>query len=230
MVEVVTTHNTPPGRKPFAWSYSKLKNFESCPKRHWHIDVQKDFREEDSEQLEWGNLVHKALAARLAKGTPLPSGMEGFDHWCVRLTQEGNCLVEQQLAIDDKFMPVAWFAKTAWYRAVVDVLKVADIAAIAVDWKTGKIVEDSVQLALTAACVFAHYPAVQKIRTEFIWLKDDANTRADFTRQDVIHMWRGLWPRIQQLKNAYDTTSYPAKPNHLCRRWCPVRTCPHYGE
>jgi spore coat polysaccharide biosynthesis protein SpsF (cytidylyltransferase family) len=47
------------GPKPFAWSYSKLKNYEVCPKRHWHVDVKKDFKEAESEALKQGNLVHK---------------------------------------------------------------------------------------------------------------------------------------------------------------------------
>ena len=29
---------------------------------------------------------------------------------------------------------------------------------------------------------------------------------------------------------AYDTTTYPAKPGPLCRRYCPVAACPHHGE
>ena len=61
-MQVVTTRNKP---KPFAWSYSRLKNFESCPKRHWHLDIQKDIKEEEGEALLWGNVVHKALADRV---------------------------------------------------------------------------------------------------------------------------------------------------------------------
>ena len=49
----VTTYNKP---KPFAWSYSRLKNFEVCPKRHFHVDIAKDFREEEGESLVWGNI------------------------------------------------------------------------------------------------------------------------------------------------------------------------------
>ena len=74
-MSVVTTRRAPAGPKPFSWSYSRLKNFETCPKRHWHVDINKDAKEEDSEQLQWGNAVHKALADRIAKGTSLPIGM-----------------------------------------------------------------------------------------------------------------------------------------------------------
>lgn len=220
--------------KPFAWSYSKLKNFESCPKRHWHIDIAKDVKEEESEQLAWGNMLHKAAAKRLSMGTALPPGMAGagkLEEWCARLlSTPGVLLVEQKLAINKEFGPCDWFGKDAWYRAVVDVLKVHDVVALAIDWKTGKILEDGVQLALSAACIFAHHPTVQKIRTEFVWIKEGGvSTREDFDRAQLPVIWRNIWHRIEALEQAHNTTSYPAKPGRLCRKWCPVTQCPHHG-
>lgn len=228
MTQVITTRNKP---KPFAWSYSKLKNFEACPKKHFHVDIKKDAREEDSEALTWGNAVHKALALRVSKGVPLPAGMGHFDKWAKRITSgPGELFVEQQLAITDEFLPCEWFDSSAWYRGIGDVIKVIGPVALVADYKTGKILEDSVQLALMAACVFAHYPKVMRVRSEFIWLKEDANSRADFTRESVVEVWKATWPRIELLKNAHNTQDYPAKPGRLCRNWCPVKICKHHGE
>lgn len=237
-MQVVTTRNKP---KPFAWSYSRLKNFETCPKRHWHVDIQRDVKEEEGEALLWGNAVHKSLADRISKNVALPKGMEKYESWCTRiLTGEGNAkiLVEQQLAINKDFGKTAWFPSDAdkagtgdpWYRGIGDVIKIVGPVALVVDWKTGKIVEDSQQLALMAACVFAHFPDIMKVRSEFIWLKEDANTRADFHRNEMVVMWQNLWPRIAALKHAAETTTYPPKPGGLCKRYCPVKACPHFGE
>lgn len=217
--------------KPFAWSYSKLKNFETCPKRHWHIDIQRDVKEEESEHLTWGNYAHKALAERLSKNTPLPNDLTKFEKWAERiLSTPGDIMVEQKLAIDKSFGQCSWFGPQAWYRAIGDVIKVNGPVALVGDWKTGKILEDSVQLALAAACVFAHYPEVMAVRSEFIWLKHDASTRETFKREEMATFWRGLWPRIETLKQAHEKQEYPPKPNGLCKRWCPVVKCPHYGE
>lgn len=217
--------------KKFSWSYSKLKNFEVCPKRHWHVDIQKDAREEDSEQLQYGNSLHKALAAAISGTEPLPKPFANMQGWVDKVTSGSydKILVEQQLAIRDDYGPTEWFGKDAWYRGIADVIKLWGPVAVVLDWKTGKVKEDGVQLALMAACVFAHYPEVQKIRTEFIWLKEDAQTRADFSRADMAGMWNGVMPRVQMLEAAAKTTSYPAKPGALCRRWCPVTQCPHHG-
>ena len=229
-----------PKPKPFAWSYSKLKNFEVCPKRHYNVDVAKTFKEEEGEALQWGNAVHKALALRCGPSqTALPKHMAGYERWAARVvTPPGNILTEQQLAIDEDFAATKWFATDAkrsgqgepWYRGIADVLKIADKVALAVDWKTGKIIDDAPQLALLAACIFAHHPNVQKVRSEFIWLKEDASTRQDFGRADMPAIWSGLWPRIDALKLAHETSNYPPKPGFLCRRYCPVTSCVHHGE
>lgn len=227
----VTTRNSPATPKPFAWSYSKLKNFESCPKRHWHVDIQKDVKEEEGEQLLWGNAVHAALAKAIGRGVALPYGMEHFQKWVDRIVAGwGNILVEQKLAIKKDFSACTFFDKEAWFRGIGDVIKIVGDVALIIDWKTGKILEDSHQLSLHAACVFAHHPEVMNVRSEFIWLKEDATTREDFARQAMPDMWRSLWPRIEHLENAHTTLSYPAKPGRLCARWCPVTMCPHHGE
>lgn len=227
MVTTVTTRSNP---KKFAWSYSKLKNFESCPKRYYNVDVAKLVKEEESEQLQYGNALHKALAEAVSGKAELPKPFAGFQKLVDKLTANpGEILVEQQLAITEELKPTEWFSKTAWYRGIADVIKIVGPVALVVDYKTGKILEDGVQLALMAQCVFAHHPEIQKIRTEFWWLKEDAETRADFTREDMVTVWGGLLPRVKMLEDAHTGANFPPKPGYLCRRYCPVESCPHHG-
>jgi hypothetical protein len=220
-------------KKPFAWSYSKIKNYETCPKRHYHIDVAKDVKETESDQLRFGNALHAALAERCdpTKNKPLPTPFAKYDDWAKWAIGDGSgqILVEQKLAIRRDFAPTGYFDKDVWYRGVADVAKIFGPVALAIDWKTGKIVEDSVQLALMAQCLFSHHPEVQKIRTEFVWLAEDATTRADFTRDDMIELWAGMLPRVGALEHAYEVSEYPAKEGGLCKRWCPVTQCVHNG-
>ena len=226
-MKLTTTYTKP---KAFSWSYSKLKNFESCPKRHYEIDVTKRIKEEESEQLTYGNNLHSAIAARIKDGTPLPAPYTFLEEWAERvLTGEGTVLVEQKLAITKELQPCEFFARDAWFRGVADVIKIVGPVALVLDWKTGKVLDDAVQLALTAQCVFAHHPQVQKIRAEFVWLKEDATTRGNYARADMVQLWNNLTPRLEALEHAHNTTSYPARPGSLCRRWCPVSDCPHHG-
>jgi hypothetical protein len=98
------------------------------------------------------------------------------------------------------------------------------------DWKTGKILEDSVQLMLVAQALFSHFPQLQRVGTEFVWLKDDATSPEVFDRAEVAREWAGLLPRVSGMEIASTTMTYPPKPGHLCKKYCPVASCPFHGK
>lgn len=223
--------------KEFAWSFSKLKNYETCPKRYYEIDVAKNVKEAPSDALTYGDLVHKSFAAALKDSTPLPDGpdpdqdLTGFQKW-IDLVRAGpgRLLVEQKYAIKKDFTKTQWFSNDVWYRGIGDVVRIDGPVALVLDWKTGKIKVDSVQLMLMAQCIFSHYPEVQRVRSEFVWLQDDCTTPEVFTRQDVADAWVGLLDRVASLAKAHTSLSFPPKPSYLCARWCPVVSCPHHGK
>lgn len=219
------------GEKPFAWSYSKIKNYRSCPKRHFHVDYAKDFKEEESEILVWGNEVHAAFAKRLGKKTALPATMSNWEG----MLQKVECIpgvlhVEQKYGLRSDLTGCAYFGDSSvWYRGIADVAIICDERGAAIDWKLGKIIEDSMQLALMAGCLFGHYPKLQQVDTYFFWLKDNARTHQVFTRPDMIKVWATVLPEVNQLKEAYRTTTFPPKPGGLCKKYCPVSSCPYHG-
>lgn len=218
--------------KPFSWSYSKIKNFEVCPLRHWSIDITKGVKEEESEILTWGNEVHAKLGACLGpKQTPLPPSMKAYQTYVdgVRAIP-GKLFVEQKYALDKDFAGCGWFAPNVWYRGIGDVVAINKHRAIAIDWKLGRILEDSVQLALMAACIFGNYPEVQQVDTIFMWLAHDARTRETFHRNNMPETWAAILPRVSAYQQAVENQDFPPKPGGLCKRWCPVSTCPHHGE
>ena len=222
-----------PPSKPFAWSFSRLRNYETCPRRHLEVDILKNFKEEGSEALMWGEQVHKAAELCIGKNEPLPVGMPILQSWIdkIKSVPYDKVYVEQKLAITRDFTACGYYDKPCWFRTKADVLGITGPVALAIDWKTGKLVEESQQLALMAAAAFANFPKLQKIRTEFIWLKEgkDVSTREDFSRKDIVHIWRNIWPRIETLEQAYNTNTYPPKPGALCRKWCPVKSCEFNG-
>jgi hypothetical protein len=220
--------------KPFSWSWSKLKNFRVCPKRTYHVDIAKDYKEEESEQLAWGDRVHKAMAATIGKGQPLPEVMQHYAKWPnqLRAWQEAGMtvLVEQKLAMTKDFKPAPFFDNIAWYRGVADALALAQTVAFAFDWKTGAIKPDYEQLALTAQLIFVHYPHIQTVGTDFVWLGHDDETGNRYEPGDMIKVWNNLWPEINQMEEAARTMTYPPKPSGLCINYCPVTSCPYHGK
>lgn len=222
------THRAPPQAKEWSWSYSKLKNFEVCPKRMYEIDLCRNFQEiaEPGGPLDYGDKVHKALAKRLREKTPLPKEMN-YEYWADRVDRgTGTLLVEQKYAITRDFKPTAYFANDVWYRGIGDVVRIDGRVGLVLDWKTGKVLEDSVQLMLMAQCIFSHFPEVTHVRSSFVWLKDDCETPELFTRKEVADQWVELLPRVQAMETAAKTLTYPPKPSGICMTYCRVTSCP----
>lgn len=217
--------------KEWSWSYSKLKNYKVCPKRMYEVDILKSFSDGGGEALLWGNNVHAALAAALKNNTPLPLEMAQYQYWVDRVRRGvGQLLVEQKYAITRDFRPTTYFAHDVWYRGIGDVVRLNGRVALVLDWKTGKILEDSVQLMLMAQCLFSHFHELTHVRSSFIWLKDDCETPELLTRQEVADQWVELLPQVLEMERASQTLTYPPKPGHLCRAWCPVTSCPFHGK
>lgn len=222
-------------KKAFSWSYSKLKNFRTCPKRFYEIDILKNYQDDGADDpqgaLATGNRGHKAFELRVAKGTPLPAEFAEFEEAMLRVLKlPGKILVEQQLAIREDLTPCEWFAKDAWFRCKADVLAINGPVACALDYKFGKILEEPEQLALMAQAVFAHCPEVQAVRTEYWWMRDDAATRENFFRKKSTEVWAAVMPQVMSLKHAHDTMDYPPTPNGLCKKYCKVVSCPYHGK
>ena len=227
--------SAPPRLKEWAWSYSKLKNYEQCPKRHYEIDIAKNVKDTEDDDpnsaLNWGNRVHKELAAALSTGANLSPEMQAYAGWVDRVKRgPGKLMVEQKYAITRDFKPTTYFANDVWYRGIGDVVRIDNDLALILDWKTGKIVEDSVQLMLMAQCLFSHYPTLQYVRSEFVWLKEDCTTPELLTRKEVADQWVELMPRVKALEDASKLMNYPPKPGRLCRSYCPVTSCPFHGK
>lgn len=223
--------------KKFAFSWSRFKNYRTCPKRYYEIDVTKNVKEEPGEALLWGNQVHEALAQRINGGLKLPITMQQYDDWPQRilsLKEDGvQVLVENRLAMDEHFRPTAFFDQSTWFRSVVDVMMIlpkALRAAITIDWKTGKIDPEFEQLAMSASAVFAHNPDVDIVGAIYVWLGNDSVTTKVYERDKMVPIWNDLYPGIRQMEEAHRTLTFPPKPSGLCKRHCPVVSCPHHGK
>lgn len=223
-------------KKPFSWSWSRLKNYRTCPKRHYHVDIAKEFKEDESDALLWGNQVHDAMAKRIARGVALPNTMQRYEDWPARvlaMTADGIELkVENKLAMDKMFQPTSFFDASTWFRAVIDVLGLnrPKRSAFTIDWKTGGTVNPEFeQLGLSAQTIFAHYPDVDEVLALYVWFGHDTQTTKVYRRDDMQALWANLLPEIRKMNDAHDQLNYPAQPSGLCKKYCPVTSCPHHG-
>lgn len=217
--------------KAFSWSYSKLKNYRTCPMRYYKIDVEKKYQEDFSgEHLAWGKQVHTAFEERVRDNKPFAKGMEHFeDHAAPLVAFPGKKLVEHKMAIRKDLTACGYFDKDVWYRSVADYLGINGRVALAIDYKTGKVLEESEQLALMAECIFSHFPEVDAVRTEFWWLKEEAATKQNFYRASRKETWRGVMPKVLELEAAHTRGDFPPIKTGLCKKHCIVTECKFHG-
>lgn len=217
--------------KPFAWSYSALKNFETCPKRYLHYNVLKDVVEPESTQLAEGNRLHDVFAKRLSKGAGLPLGYAQFESMLARIAAApGTLSVEQKLAITGDFQPVGFFGKGVWARSVIDAVVVSGTTAVVFDWKTGKPSVDETQLAIMAGTIFVHQPQVTRVKAALVFVHHQHTEPAEYVREDQASIWNEIIPRVRALQKAIATQEYPPRPSGLCKKYCAVVSCPYYGR
>lgn len=214
-----------------AWSYSALTSFETCPRKHYETRVAKRVSEAPSEEMTWGNNVHKALERRAKEGKPLPVGMTQWEPMMRRLLDlPGDLLAETQYALDQDFKPTEWFSQDVWLRAIIDFGKLSTTSAVALDYKTGKVKTDIDQLRLFAAVLLTLHPDLEQVHTGYVWLKSKSIHREVYTRQQEDELWAGFLPRVSRLERAYRDDTWPERPSGLCRAWCPVVNCRHNGR
>jgi hypothetical protein len=216
---------------PFSWTYTKIKNYETCAKRYFHYDLQKDIREPETEQLRAGNELHAVFEARVKKGEELPLGYTQYEKLLASIVNApGKTYGEQKLAITKDFTPVAFFGKGAWLRVIIDCAKVDGERALVFDWKSGRPSDDLTQLQINAAVIFHHLPAVQRVRAAFVFVNHDKIEKAEFLREDLPEIWSEILPRVRAVEKARQEMNFPPKPSGLCKRYCAVTHCPYHGK
>lgn len=231
--------------RPFSWSFSKVNNFVTCPKKYYHTQVAKDVTEV-YEHRSYGDEVHEMMADRLMKARKLGPAYAHWERWAEEILSDVDrttviLAAEKELAITEDFQPCEYFdkKKVVWCRGKADILKIyPDGRAYIGDWKTGKVKEDNDQLLLMALMVMVNYPQVKKAHAEFIFLKEDEGPHiprnncvygVSVDMDDVLLFWARYKKSVQALKVATETNNFPPQSSGLCKKWCPVHSCVHNG-
>lgn len=211
---------------PLPCSYSSLSSFESCPRKYHEIKILKRVQDAPGDMALWGTRVHKAFEDYLRDGVPLDTELAAYQPYVEALKGlPGTHHIEHSLAVDKTGQPCAW--GDAWWRGILDVLAVDGARATVIDHKLGK-VKPSGQLLLNALLVFAHFPDVQEVRTQFAWLQFGQTTRGRILRSESAAAWAEFAQRRAPYDFAFSADIWTERPSGLCRGWCPVKDCPHW--
>jgi hypothetical protein len=220
-----------PGKK-VPWGWTRLNNFEVCGEKYKQVDLLKNFTD-TSDMMDWGRRVHDALAARLQSKRPFdPDLVETLEHRAATIERwaskyKATVLVEHKYALTRDLRPHPWMGPLVWVRAIGDVVLLFPPAAIVVDWKTGKPVDDSAQLPLLAQCVFSNHPAVQKVACLYGWTNPEFMpwTTFEYRREDMGAWWERVLPRVSAYEQAHELGAFVPRPSKGRCGWCPVQGC-----
>lgn len=211
---------------PKPWSYSALDRFKTCPRQYYEVSVAKSVQESQSEQLIWGNKVHKAFENYIKLDAPLPDYLQEHEPFMSDLrNREGLVSAEQKVALNRKVKPCTYFEKDVWFRGVIDYCNIHGDTAYVVDYKTGKQHHKIEQLASFALWIFAAHPEVETVSTDFYWTKTLNTTGEVWVRSQTPKMWGLFLPDLRQYAEAFKTDTWQPRQSGLCAGWCPVHDC-----
>lgn len=217
-----------------AWSYSRMKGFETCPKQYYHVTVRKEYPFKETDATRYGTEFHKAAEDYMRDSdTPIPprfSFAQGMLDALKAKPGDKHCELKMGLTADLK--PCGFFDSDVWFRGIVDLLIIDGEKAWVVDYKTGKSAKyaDTGQLQLMALAVFAHYPQVKRVKAGLVFVVADAFVPADYNVADHDTLWAPWIKRYAALEAAHANDVWNPKPSGLCRAHCPVVDCPHNGQ
>jgi len=214
--------------KPLPWSHTSLDDFVNCPLAYYEKRVAKSVIETRSDQMIWGEEVHKHFELRIAEDKPLPQDVAAHEPYMRRLLAlpGPRGLAEQKIALNTRLQPCGFFDADVWYRGVIDFMHVAsDQTATVVDYKTGKPHSKFKQLKLFALWVFAQYPAIKTVKVRYYWTQTFNETGEIYQRSQIRALWQEFMPDLKQYAQAFREDIWQPRQSGLCYGWCPVVDC-----
>ena len=99
----------------FTWSYSALKDYVNCPKQYQEVKVLKNYQKSMTQQILYGNQVHKALENYIKDGEPLAENYKRFEKLMDTLKEiPGEFHPELRMAINYEKQACKWSAEDCW--------------------------------------------------------------------------------------------------------------------
>jgi len=182
------------------WSFSRLKDFEQCPRKFQGKYITKEFGGADFEvyHLKRGKMIHNALENYLKTGdVKLLSDKTNPDliYQGTELSKVGKSVlkvpldflvpmleklrasegldVETQKAFNTQFEPVSWFGRggAVWFRIVMDVKAFSNPHTLVIlDWKSGKTFGDVDQLKMAAGVGMKMHIQVDHVIVAYVFV------------------------------------------------------------
>jgi len=217
------------------WSFSRIKAFEQCPKKFYHLKIAKDYTEPETDAMRYGTELHLAAEEYVRDGKPIPEKfMFVKDVLDALLKKEGEKLCEYEMGLTENLEPCGFKDENVWYRGIADliILNRAAKKAWVIDYKTGKNARyaDKGQLELMALAVFKHFPEVETVKAGLLFVVSNNLIKDVYTKENEWLMWKKWTEDYGRMEKAFEADVWNPHPSGLCKRHCPVTECVHNGR
>lgn len=222
-------------------THSSLQTFDLCPRQYDAKYRTKSVKFVQSYEGEWGDKAHNNLETYIKSSGKYqyPSevnkdtGQNQTDYAWIGETiltrarnRGGYVLAERNFAIGYDRDTADYWDKKGWLRGKIDVTVIYPERreAEVYDLKTGKKKDDPLQLDLYSVSAMLDYCNVDRVRSGYIWSKLDPTKAIDkprvYTRDDIQPILNTFESKTREVQHAWDTGTFPPKPNFLCKNWC----------
>lgn len=222
-----------------SWSFSKLKDFETCKQmfalKHLH-KIPEPERVLKPGQTEFANdrgtRIHEECELFI-DGTYddlCPEAAKYFPDFFSLLRamhKDGLVIQEHEWGHDRDWEIADW--KSAWLRLKLDAMvRLSPTEAWVLDWKTGRKYGNEIshmrQLQLYTVATFLRFPELEKVTAELIYIDQGESTAVTMTRQQGLRF-------KQNFHNlglaATSCEVFPPNPNKYSCQWCPYKNTEH---
>ena len=220
-----------------AWSYTRLKDFERCPRIFQLKYITKAIKFDSANPaLKEGTRKHKILErATLALQKDINASLPPSDlsHVYPMVKQfvatNTNIVAEKDIAMRRKLQSCSWFDKETWLRVKIDLIgetkkpgdmRTRDRSVSIIDWKSGKVRVDMDQLRLYNIAALLTNPRAYEARSALVFVDHKQSSKVLTTDRDNLMVELSEFTdRSEAIQIAAERDSWPEQQNQFCK-WC----------
>lgn len=205
-----------------SWSYSSLKDFETCALAWAHKKIHGTPQPPPSKHLVRGNAIHSVLESYLKNEIEeLPDYLSSFSTELANLKLHG-AVAEEELCLDRKWNIVSngWEHPDTWLRAKTD----ARVDNYVVDFKTGKWYDTHREQAHLYAIILMSVYGFETVDVEFWYMDSGAVSSYQFDRLHLDACIDDWTARAEKMLNETEFEPTQHKYCNYCyvRKLCPL--------
>jgi len=215
------------------WSFSGLKDYETCNRRYHEVKVLKHYPREETEQTLYGTKLHKQAEDFIEHGKPLDPDFAFLTPVMRAIVgMDGTKYCELEMGLREDLSPCEFRDPAYWVRGIADLVVLASdgLTARCFDYKSGSDrYPDTDQLLLMALMIFQHFPAVQSVTGGLLFVLKGTVTKHRVRRDQAEQLWWRWRERVARIEGSKANNYWPPKQSGLCKKYCPVRSCEFNG-